>query len=95
MSDSFTPIIVPVHTPPQTCPSCGNLESKKTICRHCDYEYRNDEITFMGVVSFIALIIAVLWIIITMFAWLMDFDHRSLVEILLAEWKWLSKLRIW
>ncbi len=94
MSDNI--IIIPA-TPPH-CPSCGDLESTKTVCRHCGYEYKNDEswLSIIGVLLTILAIIAVLgWFGFTILSWVAGYEPTTLLKVLQGQWHWLTKLRLW
>lgn len=91
---TFIPIVVPQS--PSTCPSCGNIESRKTTCRHCDYEYKDEGSGCLIVLGAIAFSVVFLWVLLTILAWTMPFrDSTTLVEVLIAQWKWLTSLRVW
>ncbi len=38
------PIFIPMRSSePSRCPSCKEIESKKEVCKHCEYVYPEDE----------------------------------------------------
>ena len=41
---SMLPIIMPVmhSSSPNKCPKCQEIENKKEVCGHCNYEYEED-----------------------------------------------------
>ena len=53
----------------------------------------------MCVLVFLGIVALVLWLIITIFAWLMDNtdcgEGRSLLEMLKLQWEFIKGLRIW
>lgn len=93
----FTPIIVPQYTPPPRCPSCSNLESTKTICRHCGYEYKDTGSAWgIWVILFWTLVAG--WVMFTLLAWLVPAsvgDNITLLSVLKAQWKFLNHLRLY
>lgn len=67
------------------CPKCGNQfteESDKAFY-----------IKFFG--SIILSSILLMWFMWTMFDWLLGYEHKTLVQVLMEQWKWLSEIRIW
>jgi hypothetical protein len=62
----ITPIPIP-YTPPK-CPNCHHTESKKTVCRHCGYEYTDPPLTWHQIAFLIVFIPVALVVSATAFA---------------------------
>ncbi len=97
MSNTITPIVVPVHRP--KCPKCLNDEDKITVCKNCGHEYKN-EIGCFGCLFAIFCGIIVVWLAITLAVWIgcsIDIPSENkptLVEIIKSQWDFISALRI-
>lgn len=78
---------------PDRCPSCGKPESKKELCTHCEYEYKDESLTGKEIALCVFIVIALIWVIMTLTSWLGGFD-RSLVDTIINQFKYLSDLRI-
>jgi uncharacterized protein (DUF983 family) len=93
-------IICPIfiHTEPEKCPECHKTEDIKEVCRHCGYEYKEDEGCF-SIVVFIIVIVVILvfatWVIWTLSDWLCSSYPTTLLETLKSQWEWLRSIRIW
>ncbi len=37
------PVIIPMDTEEDKCPSCKQTEDKIEVCKHCKHEYKEDE----------------------------------------------------
>lgn len=93
-----TPIIIPIITPPPTpkCPHCGHNENKKTVCRNCEYEYKEDSgIGTKYVILAILFILFFAYVIVTGLYWIVD--GGTLVDLIKSQWKFFVDLlhRIW
>lgn len=60
------PVFIPPHEPDR-CPSCGKLENVKSVCKHCNYEYKEDDKpsklgAVLGVLAVVSVILGVLFI---------------------------------
>jgi len=93
-------IPIPITSSPSTCPKCGNIENKKEICGHCNYEYSDsDEFSIKEIFIIICIlffmILGCCWFVITIMEWITDINNRSLVEMLKAQWDFIKNLRIW
>jgi NADH:ubiquinone oxidoreductase subunit C len=94
-------VIVPVFIPVEDdkCPHCGKTENIKQVCRHCGYEYPEDENSFWF--NFIATfcVIYLFYSAITVIVWLMNLqfenDHQTLTDVLRWQWNFIHQLRLW
>lgn len=101
-----TPVIVPVimsEPEPARCPKCERLESIKRLCRHCGYEYPESSAPWprWKVALTTLLVVATIWFILTAIYWLVQSGNgyvwgrpKSLIEIIVAQWKWIGELRV-
>lgn len=92
-----TPVIVPVmveQSEPARCPTCGKQEKIKCVCAHCGQEYISESIPLTKGETFFFTIFAIiiLWILITGFIWIFDWNDRTLVEMVVAQWDWIVSL---
>jgi len=75
------PIIIPISSNVEKCPKCNNAENKKTVCRNCGYEYKNEYFTIVQILFVIFIIIialgVVLFILFSVFRWI---DGQTLLE---------------
>ena len=51
------PIIIPISSDVEKCPKCNNTENKKTVCRNCGYEYKDENFTIAQILSVIFIMI--------------------------------------
>ncbi len=88
-----------IHVPdpePSRCPNCKRIENTKTLCRHCDYEYAEDNIPpWQIILASITVAVVFLWVILTAGSWFMDSDSTTLFQVIADQIHWLRKLRIW
>ena len=70
-----TPIIVPIHSKPATCPECHAPESIKETCRHCGYEYAESNFTARQIFAGTLIGVAAGWLLIASVAWAFDQDR--------------------
>ncbi|MDP2816308.1 MAG: hypothetical protein Q8O19_06480 [Rectinemataceae bacterium] len=84
---------------PDRCPKCDRPENVKEVCKHCGYEYPEEnspdlrwyEIALIvGVVSFAT------YAILTFGYWMVGGDwgkpDPTLVEVLESQWQWIKEL---
>ncbi|MFW9872353.1 MAG: hypothetical protein ACFFG0_04565 [Candidatus Thorarchaeota archaeon] len=89
-----TPIFIPYNSEPERCPQCKKIENKKTICKHCGYEYKvDDDITCGDVVLTIMFLGGIVWIILTIFEWLSG--GTPLLRVFLNQWEWIKSIRLY
>jgi len=95
----ITPIIVPTGRIESKCPSCGNPENIVRTCRNCGHVYRVPETTIkedvITGIEVITIFIVLMWVIITVLEWFIEYEHNSLLEVLAGQWHWLTNLRLW
>jgi hypothetical protein len=90
---STTPIFISVPREPDRCPKCNEIENKKVVCRHCGYEYKDDDdFSFWDWVGIIAIVSIGLYTLVTILCWFMSGD--TLLKLLKSQWEWLSSLKI-
>lgn len=83
------------HSEPSRCPECRQLENKKVVCAQCGYEYPEEKGSlFLFTVGFIALLVAFLYVTMTLFAWFLEADRTTLFELLKSQWDWVKNMRI-
>jgi uncharacterized protein (DUF983 family) len=73
------PIYIPVNPP--TCPSCGKDESIKKLCRHCGYEYSENDSSLVVVVSIIGAVLIIMMLS-GFVLWLDNGGSQTILEIL-------------
>lgn len=77
------------------CPSCDKKEKKKVVCAHCDYEYKDSDMTFLELVFgflVIGLITAVIMYLgYTIFEFVYHQD-KTLVQILIKQYNFILSL---
>lgn len=83
------------HREPK-CPECGEPENIKQTCRHCGYEYDEDnELNFKDVLFIMFAVIVFVWAIITLMMWFAERENTSLIGLIIAQIKAVMELRIW
>lgn len=91
--------VIVVQQPTPRCPSCHGVEATVTTCRHCGYEYRQGDESWLDILKAVAFIVACLvvgcWLFFTLMIWFCDGDRMTLVELLASQWKWFTSLRVW
>lgn len=91
----ITPIIIPRQKEKDKCPSCGKDEDIIKVCKYCGHEYKDEPLTFMEGFICVLILIAIIWVIITLILWLfINLNNASLFEIIKWQWDWLTSLRI-
>lgn len=86
---------------PDRCPKCGKEEDIKQVCKHCGYEYEETDndlsgwsIVF-GTLSFIGIGI---WLAITIYVWIAESgasNPSTLIDVLVSQYDFVSRLRVW
>jgi len=93
--NTITPIIIHSNSGPPKCPECGKEENIKQICKHCGYEYPEEEIN--GFMTFLGIVL-IIWLILTIAWWIADNsslgEKRSLWEIIKVEFEFITSLKI-
>jgi hypothetical protein len=92
-----TPIIIPIvhNNEPDRCPSCGELEDIKQVCKHCGHEYIEEENTpVFTIVTLIILLIIGIYILCTICEWFVWADQKSLLDVVVGHWEFIKSLRI-
>ena len=92
------PIIIPSAT--DKCPKCQKDEDIKQVCRHCGYEYVEEESNGWDYVRGLAVIFLTiscfLWVVLTLMDWIAGVEHgTTLVDVLKGQVEWVKLLRIW
>ncbi len=49
----FQPIFIPVQSHTDHCPNCGHVENKIEVCKHCKYEYPEEDMSVFEVLGMI------------------------------------------
>jgi hypothetical protein len=95
MSDTI--LITPMIVQESRCPNCNKEEDVKTVCKHCNFEYPEDDTNIFKLVGIILLCVTVcLWFIATIICWLsLNDNNSSLFEILASQWNFIINLRLW
>lgn len=91
--NQITPIPIFIHSEPDRCPKCKNIENKKTVCRSCGYEYKDEESD-----SFVTVILTIItsaiilgWVLVTLIEW---FTGTPLFEVFQNQFDWITGLRL-
>ena len=96
---TFVPIFIPHNTEPSKCPKCRRNENIVEVCRHCGYEYEESDWTWRDVLITVCIVVVGFWLLITVLYWFFQsgnyYGDKTLVEIIVSQWNWLTKLRIW
>lgn len=96
----ITPIIIPTNHEEPKCPNCGKNENIIQVCKHCGYEYDEENAKWWEflLATIVIVIITVIFIfsVWTIMDWLSDFDnkHLSLFECFKNNIKWLLNKKI-
>lgn len=91
----ITPILIPMRSSePDRCPNCNKEEYTKTLCKHCNYEYEEeDEPTWTKVAL---IVLPSFWALATIIFWFVDQgkygDKRTLVEIIISQFEFVADL---
>lgn len=83
---------------PEQCPKCSNPEDIIKVCKHCGYEYVEDnEIRFLDLMIVIIGLVLFIYIVIILMFWCCQssYEHETLVNILQDQWAWVTQLRVW
>jgi hypothetical protein len=91
-------VFIPMQSQePSHCPKCSRVENKVVVCKHCGYEYPEDDTSLaakiFGVTIMILIVIFTFWFIATMFDWFLG--HASLLDVIKSQWKFITSKRIW
>lgn len=85
--------IINTPNPPARCPSCDNLENKKVICGHCNYEYKEEsEFSFWECILAIIFLLFFVWLVVTITFWFTYSDQMSLTDVLKDEWEFIKNI---
>lgn len=91
-------IFFPQSEPPH-CPECGKLENTVTTCRHCGYEYEEEDdwtLLFIKITIAVGAPLLFAYTILTLISWLNPRDGSpTLWEVIKGQWEWARHLRIW
>ena len=87
----------------EKCPKCGKPEERKEVCSHCGYEYEEEDCSSWDSISVLLIILFCIWFVITLIVWLVQssgvpadsMERVTLLNILKAQWGFISKLRLW
>jgi hypothetical protein len=93
-------LIIPDSQDKDNCPKCKKEEEIVSCCKHCGYVYEEEEAGgSMLVVFFIFMffILLVAYVLTTIGTWLfsVDMEGYSLKDVLILQWEWLKKIRVW
>lgn len=80
------------------CPECQHIEDKKTVCKNCGHEYREqeeDSSELKNVLIFISIAIVVIWVMATVIRWIMPpigNPNKTLVDTIGSQWQFIKDL---
>jgi len=93
--NTITPIPIFIDNSPARCPECGKDEDIKTVCAHCGYEYSDESLSAIEVILVIGIILFGIWLLCTIFYWLVEANDSSLWGVLKSQWNFIWSLKIW
>jgi hypothetical protein len=101
MMTSYVPIPIP-DKDPDVCPQCGKEEDIKAVCKHCGYEYPDEEDSGSSFPEWLIIPIALVgaWLVLTVGFWVLENAGEygsapTFVEVLKSQWAVITQLRIW
>lgn len=103
MNVIHTPYIhqhIPPPSDPDKCPKCSKEEDVVQVCKHCRYEYPEEECNAWAIALGIAILILILaissWVVSIIGTWFLESSSgTTLVEVIKNHWEWLTNLRVW
>jgi len=97
----IVPVFIPIKQDSPKCPKCKREEDIKRECRHCGYEYKEDEMTFLdGLFAFLFLCFCA-WIFLTVIIWMVQsgdtppYGGKTLLEMFKSQGEWIKGLKVW
>lgn len=92
---TVTPIIIPTRSESPKCPSCKQNENKKVTCRSCGYEYADGDMTWKDAVIMTFIVFLFLYTIFLGCEWIIEYENKSLFEVIKLHFEYISNLKIW
>ena len=94
--NTIIPVIIHSNSESLKCPECGKEEDIKQVCKHCGYEYPEEEETNGCMTALVVMLI--IWLVITIIWWIADNnslgEKRSLWETIKAQYHFITSLKI-
>ena len=75
----ITPVPIIIRQSESKCPECGKSEKIIEVCKHCGYEYEQDEeeYSWTKIILITIGILIVVWLLASIMAWAVDQDLNT------------------
>lgn len=79
------------------CPNCGKEEDTVFVCRHCGYEYQDDQGDLLFILVIVIILSVCVWVGVTIVVWVLDYtpQGKTLLDLLKDQVNFLKRLRLY